>query len=58
MSLEAFGDEGSGMNLDPLLNHGWECDADMVVWWHKGEPEDTYTVQEVYEIYRSNVEED
>lgn len=55
MSLEAFGDEGDGFDVDLLYARGWESDPDCVKWWRKGEEEDVHTLDEAIEAYESLV---
>lgn len=58
MSLGAWGDEGpDGIDIDELYANGWESDPDATVFWRTGEPEDTYTMQQACEAYRSKIED-
>lgn len=50
MSLEVFGDEGSGIDADLLYQRGWESDPDAIKWWRKGEPEEIFTIQQAAQI--------
>jgi hypothetical protein len=46
MSLEVFGDEGSGADPDVLYERGWESDPDGNRWWRRGEEKDVYTFEQ------------
>ncbi len=57
MSLEAFGDESPGIDVDELYSHGWASDPDCEVFWRVGYEDETCTIQEAYEAHRALMED-
>ena len=57
MSLEAFGDEGDGFDVDILSRHGWESNEDGDKWWRECEPDTVYTTEEAIRIYTDYVDD-